>query len=252
MAKVLVTLGGSAKNGTLCAKWCEVVPPEYFGNRKGPRQTWDAVQQKLFIECLRSMEDSSLIVRDNTNGWAYAFTVTLTEKGRKFADEDKQAVTFWSDEEMKLFGHHSDERIAQITGRSVQAVQHCRNEKNIPPYMPKARPWTQAELEMLGTKSDKAVSAAINRSLNAVRNKRTLLGRPPVLDGRYHRWTPEEDKQLGTMPDTVLAKKLGVSQEAVWCRRKKAHILCYKKPAAQPPAPEPAPEPASLADSVLS
>lgn len=227
MANVLLALGGTAKNGTLLARWSEAVPPEYFGNRMGPRQTWDAIKQKLFTECCRSMEDSGFIVRDK-------ITVILTEEGKKFAATEQQPITFWSVEEIKLFGHHTDERIAEITGRSVQAVQHYRNENKIPAYMPKNKPWTQVELDMVGTKPDKEVSAALGRSLQAVRNKRKGLGRPVVLNKQVHVWTSEEIKLLGTMTDKAFATKLGMSKEHVYQQRKKLGIAPYGRPVAQP------------------
>jgi len=235
MAKVLVDLGGTAKKGTLSARWSEAVPPEYFGNRIGSRQSWDAIKRKLFIDCCRSMEDSGLIVRDNN-------TVTLTEKGRKFAVADRQPINFWSVEEIKLFGHTTDERISQITGRSMQGVQHYRCEKNIAPYLPKSKPWTDAELSMLGTKPDKEVSVELNRSVHAIRSRRKFLGRPAVLSKPVHVWTPEEIKQLGTLTDEALSKVLGMSKEHVWQKRKKLGIPAYGKPVAQR-TPKPAPQP---------
>ena len=227
MAKVLVALGGTARNGTLLARWSEAVPPEYFGNRKGTRQSWDAIKLKLFIECCRSMEDSGLIVRASN-------TVTLTEEGKTFVVSGRQPVKFWTAEEVKLFGHNTDKRIANITGRSLQAVQHHRNENNIPAFMPQKKPWTQPELDILGTKTDQEASAALGRTKQAVRNKRKVLGRPVLLSKPIHVWSPEEIKQLGTMTDLTFAKKLGKSKEHVYQQRKKLRIPAYGKRAPQP------------------
>ena len=233
MAKVLVALGGTARNGTLLARWSEAVPPEYFGNRLRPRQSWDAVKQKLFIECCRSMEVSGLIVRANN-------VVTLTEEGKKFAVSGRQPVKSWSAEEVKLFGRNTDERIASITGRSVEGVQHYRNEKKIPAFMPKYKLWTQPELDMLGTKTDQELSATLGRTVHAIRNRRKALGRPALLDKPLHVWSPEEIKQLGTMTDAAFAKKLGKSKEHVYVQRKKLGIPAYGKPVALRRAPQPA------------
>ena len=231
MAKVLMALGGTARNGTLLARWSEAVPPEYFGNRKGSRQSWDAIKLKLFTECRRSMEDSGLIAHASN-------TVTLTEEGKTFAVSGRQPVKFWTAEEVKLFGHYTDERIAEITGRSAQGVQHYRNENKIPPFMPKYKLWTQPELDMLGTKTDQELSATLGRTINAIRGKRKALGRPALLDKPFHVWSPEEIKQLGTMTDAAFAKKLGRSKEHVYVQRKKLGIPAYGKPAAQRRAPQ--------------
>ena len=51
-----------------------------------------------------------------------------------------------------------------------------------------------------------------------------LALRIPSQNPAYHHWTSEEDVLLGTMPDEVLAKRLGVSLIAVVARRQRKHV----------------------------
>ncbi len=51
-------------------------------------------------------------------------------------------------------------------------------------------------------------------------------GRPALWSERD--WTPEEDAQLGTAPDRVVAGRLGRSINGVRCRRQSLRIVAYK------------------------
>jgi hypothetical protein len=103
----------------------------------------------------------------------------------------------------------------------------------IPPAMRGPR-WTVEDHALLGTMKDKDVADRIGRPLGAVQARRYVFGIPNILKrkpiSKPPRWTPERDRLLGTMPDTVLARQLRCSPYSVFFRRKKLKISRYRGP----------------------
>ena len=61
------------------------------------------------------------------------------------------------------------------------------------------RPWTKEELALLGTKPDAEVAELTGRTFGTVWQKRRAPGiSQPAL--RFRKWTPAEDKLVGTAP----------------------------------------------------
>jgi hypothetical protein len=94
--------------------------------------------------------------------------------------------------------------------------------------------WTKEEHALLGTMPDKDVAERIGRPLGAVQARRYAFGVPNVKKrnpmSKPPRWTPKQDRLLGTMPDTVVARKLRCSPFSVFFRRRKLKIPRYRGP----------------------
>jgi hypothetical protein len=94
-------------------------------------------------------------------------------------------------------------------------------------------PWTADEDALLGTMPDADVAARTGRTLVAVQSRRYVFGVPNVMKrnpiSKPPRWTPKRERLLGTMPDTVVARKLRCSPISVFNRRKKLGILSFRE-----------------------
>lgn len=92
--------------------------------------------------------------------------------------------------------------------------------------------WTTEAIGMLGVRSDCEIGAAIGRHPSTVLAKRRRLGIPPApvearrvrkVQGRPRQrntgapqhWEPTLVRLIGRWPDTLVAVRLGVSQERV-------------------------------------
>src|SRR5262249_25895209 len=82
-------------------------------------------------------------------------------------------------------------------------------------------------LHQLGASAEASVPVitAPRRYVISVPNvmKRNPISKPP-------RWTPKRERLLGTMPDTVVARKLRCSPFSVFNRRRKPKIPRYRGP----------------------
>ena len=94
--------------------------------------------------------------------------------------------------------------------------------------------WTKEDHALLGTMPDKDVAERTGRTLGAVQARRYVFGVPYVMKrnpiSKPPRWTPGRDRLLGTMPDSVLARKLRCSPFSVFNRRRKLKIPRYRGP----------------------
>jgi hypothetical protein len=100
-------------------------------------------------------------------------------------------------------------------------------------YPPAAgRPFTPEEDAVLGTATDREIGARIGRDFQTVWRRRKLLGIPAFVKRGRHgtsvTWTPAKDRPLGTMPDTVLARRLRCSPHMVRWRRKRLKIAAFR------------------------
>jgi hypothetical protein len=81
---------------------------------------------------------------------------------------------------------------------------------------------------------DKDVAERTGRTLGAVQARRYVFGVPNVIKrnpmSKPPRWTPKRERLLGTMPDSVLARKLRCSPFSVFNRRRKLKIPRYRGP----------------------
>jgi hypothetical protein len=94
-------------------------------------------------------------------------------------------------------------------------------------------PWTAEEDALLGTMKDKDVAARTGRTDGAVSDHRYVLGVPAFVKraprGKSVEWTPAKERLLGTMPDTVLARRLRCSPMMVRWRRKRLGIPAHRE-----------------------
>ena len=72
---------------------------------------------------------------------------------------------------------------------------------------------------------DRQLARLLRRPIRGVLGRRSKLR---ILIRPLHRWTPQDDKLLGTKPDRVLAMRFGRSVLAVRVRRGQKHIRLRK------------------------
>jgi hypothetical protein len=88
----------------------------------------------------------------------------------------------WRAGQLALLGLYPDDRVAELTGRTENAVRLKRQKLGIP--NPAGPGWTAEELALLGTAPDAEVAARIGRTEGAVTLKRCRLGIPTFRDRR--------------------------------------------------------------------
>jgi hypothetical protein len=124
---------------------------------------------------------------------------------------------------------NTGKKASEETRRRMSEAHKLRG--TIPPAM--AGPlWTPEEDALLGTMPDKDVAERIGRTPTAVHAHRSDLGIPSFFmrkpPRKPPRWTPEKDALLGTMPDSVLARKLRCSPMSVFYRRRRLKIARFR------------------------
>jgi len=153
-------------------------------------------------------------------------------KAKEWSQEEREAITqrnrqrdsgarlspgyhgeWWSEENLALLGKLPDEEIAELTGRTVDAVRRQRALRGI--KNPFAGGWTTEEIAQLGTASDEEVGKRIGRSKLACAQKRFALGIPSPKWA----WTDEEIALLGTDTDAKVGERIGRSTSACAMRR---------------------------------
>ena len=119
----------------------------------------------------------------------------------------------------------------KLSAESRQKMSEAHKRRGtIPPAA--GVPWTADEEALLGTMSDAEVAARTGRTLVAVQSRRYVFGVPNVMKrnpiSKPPRWTPKRERLLGTMPGTVVARKLRCSPISVFNRRKKLGVLSFR------------------------
>lgn len=117
----------------------------------------------------------------------------------------------------------TDKEIAAATGRTVSQVRNERHVRGIKKWV--SRPWEKYEDQMLGEKPDAQVAVILKREPQEVRKRRIELKiktykSPPGTPRRNARTF--DRSLLGTMPDAVLARKLGISRQRIHALRKES------------------------------
>jgi hypothetical protein len=83
------------------------------------------------------------------------------------------AKTPWITEEEKFLGTQPVAHLAQLLGRTQNAIIARHSFRKIPVVLPPRHPhWTTAQLELLGLAPDSEVAASIGRSVEAVQSMR--------------------------------------------------------------------------------
>src|SRR5207245_677773 len=115
----------------------------------------------------------------------------------------------------------SDQKLAEISSRSVGAVQAMRlkcTEVRFPPRRVRPpRQWTEEEKALLGQCTIREAATRLGCSFNAVSCARRQLG----IRIRPHSpgWTPETEALVGAIPDKELALRLNRSVTSIQVRR---------------------------------
>lgn len=138
----------------------------------------------------------------------------------------------WPPRLAALLGKLPDHQVARRAGLHPQTVTVERRRRDLPPPSPRRprvrlrrelgipnppRPsvWTAAALGRLGKVPDAMLARELGVGVAYVAQRRQ---RHRLL--RHRRWTPEQDRQLGTGPNRALAERLGRSLSAVNKRRR--------------------------------
>jgi hypothetical protein len=118
----------------------------------------------------------------------------------------------WLPAEVKLLGLRSDQEVAELLGRTVEAVRLKRSRLGIPPYV--ENPWTNDELRLLGRLPDEELASRFGRSTKSVEYMRTKL-KKPYRASKSRSWTEAELRLLGRFSDAKVAKLTRRTQKAV-------------------------------------
>jgi hypothetical protein len=155
----------------------------------------------------------------------------------------------WTLQEDQLLGKFSDGDLARRFSCSVGTVASRRQKLSVPRFR-RSPPWTASEDQLLGTDSDPKIALKLGRTDKDVTARRHMLSIPArpmdrqeisrrirqywadrkrklgpcVVDPDDKPWLPEHDQLLGTLPDEMLARKLGRSSRAVAWRRQERQI----------------------------
>src|SRR5437867_12968044 len=93
-------------------------------------------------------------------------------------------------------------------------------------------PWTADEEALLGTMKDREVAERTGRTESAVSSRRYVFNVAAFTNrkarGKPVKWTPTKERLLGTMPDTVLARRLDCSPMSVFNRRRRLKIPPFR------------------------
>jgi len=150
----------------------------------------------------------------------------------------------WTKEELALLGRLHDTEVARRLGIGRRYVWAKRRELGILARTEKeieAR-WTPQRLARLGKVPDRQLAAEMGITAAAVRGVRERRGivrhrskpaaRTRGSGGRPARqpWTPERVRRLGTVPDDVIAKEMGLTTAAVSAYRTRLGILPCRPP----------------------
>lgn len=107
------------------------------------------------------------------------------------------------------------EGLAARFGVFKSTIQHWLNTRKDISYVV----WTQAMVSLLGRTTDAELAELFKVPVNSVRGARERHG---ILSAArtIHKWSPDDLLLLGTAPDEVVGRKIGVSTTSVkWMRR---------------------------------
>jgi hypothetical protein len=168
----------------------------------------------------------------------YSLTAELTNTGAggQGGNSSSKALAYaWTPEMDGLLGTQSDGDLAKQFGFSRKTVGNRRELLGVPKYVAPLKSLPEDAIALLGAEPDYAIAERFGLSIPIVRRDRERLGIPPHPNG----WQPGQvscnrkdlprwvHEKMGTMPDLDLAKLAGVSQWAIWWRRRAAGIPSY-------------------------
>jgi len=140
-----------------------------------------------------------------------------------------------------LLGTMPDPQLAEKLGIKEHRIRQARNKLGIPAFYEEMYiygEWTPENLAKLGKMSDNALAKLMGISSSSVSKKRQSLEIAPLgikkktgnLGVDWDQWK----HLLGTMRDSELAEKIGVTLRMVCHARNKCGIAPYKKPFKKP------------------
>ena len=111
----------------------------------------------------------------------------------------------WTPEDDALLGKLPDEQVAKKLNVSKQAVVHRRSRLGI--KITNRRVGKSKEFHLLGKMRDWELAKLSGRTIQSIRGERAVNG-IPSLTHQLRIWRPDENKLLGTMPDSEVARRL--------------------------------------------
>src|SRR5580658_3749618 len=111
----------------------------------------------------------------------------------------------WTLSELKRLGKSPDSVLGRRSGRTIREIVAMREERRIK-LATGPRRWTAREIKLLGRYFDAELARRLQRKLSDVRHQRQSLYIPSIRPLKSQKWTPAQDKVLGTMPDREIAK----------------------------------------------
>lgn len=132
-------------------------------------------------------------------------------------------------------GKMSDRAVARLFGIGATTVRRYRHSKGIPEFYPRDDVIPPGLSMQLATETNYRLSTELKISLERIRNARTALGipEPKIARARFapleNVWSDEAISLLGTMPDTEIADKLGISNFPVKKKRRELGVPAYRR-----------------------
>jgi hypothetical protein len=132
----------------------------------------------------------------------------------------------WTRQQLILLGKYPDREVATRLNKTLLAVSSARFQQGIERFGGKVKPWSKREDKLLLRFGNTEMSRRTKRSVGAASARRMFLNLPRLV---MRPWTLAEEALPGTMPDPVLAKKIGRTTEAVKTFRKKRGIPPFNR-----------------------
>jgi hypothetical protein len=132
---------------------------------------------------------------------------------------------------LAALGTMSDFKVAATFGVRPYQVRDLRVLHQIPTVHAAIErssfDWAKKRLALLGTMADERLAYHFKVTSNVI-SKQGIKLNIPIWTGHKGTWAnPEAVAKLGTMPDPMLAKQLGITASAVFCKRKALGIPAF-------------------------
>lgn len=132
-------------------------------------------------------------------------------------------------------GKMSDREVARLFGIGATTVRRYRHSKGIPEFYPKDGALPPELSTRLATETNYRLSRAFKISMERIRALRTALEipEPRITRERFAPlkdvWSDEAISLLGSMPDTEVGDRLGISKFPVRRKREELGIPAHKR-----------------------
>lgn len=133
----------------------------------------------------------------------------------------------WTEDQIEQLGIKPDSEIAQQLDLAEKTVAHKRRSLGVAPYNSLSPSLKEQLVESLGSESDAKLAAKLEISMYRVGHARKKLQIASHREKNQFKWQKQHIQLLGTMPDSAIAKQLGISIAAVQAKRKQFNITAF-------------------------